>query len=191
MAPETAAKDQFRYGIGEWYGYRFVQLTPAERRSYAEIQSLDKKLRPPQPCPFRSVPGRGGICTKAGGVCSLRLYHREAEKASVTAALGEPGILRATCPNRFLEGRLIFPWIGEILLGSAEPRVVAEIGFLESERIEEGASEGDDVGRIDHVLVHPAADPMRWCALEIQAVYFSGVGMGVEFQMLRHHVVRA
>lgn len=96
-------------------------------------------------------------------------------------------MLRATCPNRFLEGRLIFPWIGDVLLGSPTPRVVGEVGFLESERIEEGATEGDDVGRIDHVLVHPSADPMRWCALEIQAVYFSGASMGAEFIMLRHH----
>jgi hypothetical protein len=28
---------------------------------------------------------------------------------------------------------------------------------------------------------------MRWAALEIQAVYFSGATMGAEFHLLRHH----
>jgi hypothetical protein len=187
VASEKAAKDQFRYGIGEWYGHLFAQLTPAQRRSYAGIQALVKKTRLPQPCPFRSASVDSSACRKTGGVCSLRLYHRAAETANVTVAPGELGILRATCPNRFLEGNRIFRWIGEELLGSAEPRVVGEVGFLESERMDEGAGEGDDVGRIDHVLVHPAAHPMRWCALEIQAVYFSGTSMGAEFQMLRDH----
>jgi hypothetical protein len=26
VAPDKAAKDQFRYGIGEWYGHLFAQL---------------------------------------------------------------------------------------------------------------------------------------------------------------------
>ena len=86
-----------------------------------------------------------------------------------------------------MERGLIFSWIGDVLLGAKDPRVVSEVGFLESERTEDEGVDGDDVGRIDHVLVHPNADPMRWCALEIQAVYFSGASMGAEFTMLRHH----
>ena len=179
---QKKAKDQFRFGIGEWYGHSYVQLTADERLSYAQMQGLDKKARPVQPCPFRP-----GICTKTGGVCSLRLYHREATTGEVQPAAGDRGMLRATCPNRFLEGGLIFPWIGDVLLGTNAPGVVAEVGFLESERVDEETAESDDVGRIDHVLVHPDADPMVWCALEIQAVYFSGASMGAEFTMLRHH----
>ena len=76
-------------------------------------------------------------------------------------------MLRATCPSRFLERGLIFSWIGDALLGTSNPRVVAEVGFLESERAEDDDGESDDVGRIDHVLVL-SADPMRRCALEIQ-----------------------
>jgi hypothetical protein len=114
----------------------------------------------------------------------LRLYHRHAASCEVLPADGDRGMLRATCPNRFLEGGLIFSWIGDVLLGTRDPRVVAEVGFLESERADEEGAEGDDVGRIDHVLVHPGVDPMRWCALEIQAVYFSGASMGAEFTML-------
>jgi len=174
-------KDQFRFGIGEWYGQSYVQLTKEQRLAYAQVQALEKKQRPAQACPFR-----GGTCTKTGGVCSLRLYHRDAASGEVLPAAGDRGMLRATCPNRFLEGRRIFSWIGDILLEMKEPGVVAEIGFLEGERVDEDA-EGDDVGRIDHVLVHPAAERMRWCALEIQAVYFSGASMSAEFTMLRHH----
>lgn len=137
-----------------------------------------------QPCPFR---GNGAPCTKTGGVCSLRLYHLAGATGGVVAAAGNRGMLRATCPNRFLERGLIFSWIGEALLGTSHPRVVGEVGFLESERVEDDDVEGDDVGRIDHVLVHPSADPMRWCALEIQAVYFSGASMGADFTMIRNH----
>jgi hypothetical protein len=182
LAKVRAVKDQFRYGIGEWYGHSYVQLTTEQRLSYAQLQALEKKSRPTQPCPFR-----GGNCTKTGGVCSLRLYHRQATTGEVLPAAGDRGTLRATCPNRFLDGGLIFPWIGDVLLGTKAPQVVAEVGFLESERVDDQAAEGDDVGRIDHVLVHPGIDPMRWCALEIQAVYFSGASMGAEFTMLRHH----
>ncbi len=69
------------------------------------------------------------------------------------------------------------------------PRVASEIGFLErpSSPDTETAAAGDDVGRIDHVLVHPTVDPIRWCALEIQAVYFSGASMNADFTTLRHH----
>jgi hypothetical protein len=181
LAKKQAVKDQFRFGIGEWYGQSYVQLTTEQRFAYAQLQALEKKQRPAQACPFR-----GGSCTKAGGVCSLRLYHRQAASGEVLPADGDRGMLRATCPNRFLEGGLIFSWIGDVLLGTKKPGVVAEVGFLEGEKVDEDA-EGDDVGRIDHVLMHPSVDPMRWCALEIQAVYFSGASMGAEFTMLRHH----
>src|SRR5262249_29127554 len=33
----------------------------------------------------------------------------------------------------------------------------------------------------------PNADPLRWCALEIQAVYFSGKSMGREFAAIAQH----
>jgi len=159
-------------------------LTREQRLAYAQLQVLEKNERPVQPCPFRV---NGGACSKVGGVCSLRLYQRTATTGDVLAAPGHRGMLRAMCPHRFLERGLIFSWIGDVLLGAKDPRVVSEVGFLESERTEDEGVDGDDVGRIDHVLVHPNADPMRWCALEIQAVYFSGASMGAEFTMLRHH----
>jgi hypothetical protein len=43
---------------------------------------------------------------------------------------------------------------------------------------------GSDVGRIDMVLVRPNSDPLQWCALEVQAVYFSGKSMSNDFTAL-------
>ena len=182
------ARDQFRYGIGEWYGRSFVHLTASERQHYANLQSIEKAKRPEQPCPFRSTPGRTVPCTKAGGVCSLRLYRRS-QAGTVSAVPDAPGQLCTTCPNRFLQNRTIFEWIGETILGSRTPLIATEVGFLERPAIGTEAEANDDVGRIDHVLVHPDAEPMRWCALEIQAVYFSGLGMNAEFEALRNHDV--
>jgi len=34
------SKPQYRFGIGEWYGRPFVNLTPQERRHFAEIQQI-------------------------------------------------------------------------------------------------------------------------------------------------------
>jgi hypothetical protein len=71
----------------------------------------------------------------------------------------------------------------EKLLGDGNPRRVSEVGFLEAGATTDTEG-GDDVGRFDLVLVSnkvvPGA-PMEWCALEIQAVYFSGDAMAEEF----------
>jgi hypothetical protein len=171
-------KPRERYGIGEWYGRLFSSLASDDRRWLANLQRLGKRDRPPMACPFRSTSERDIPCTKEGGVFSLRLYRKDAETNFVSPA---PGDLVTTCPYRFLEAGRIFAWIGEELLGDTNPKVVTEIPFLQ--RSADG--ETRDVGRIDHVLVHPAPGPMRWCALEMQAVYFSGPSMAKEFSMLR------
>lgn len=41
------------------------------------------------------------------------------------------------------------------------------------------------VGKIDMVLVHPDTKNLRWCALEMQAVYFSGPGMTQDFKAMK------
>ena len=46
----------------------------------------------------------------------------------------------------------------------------------------------EDVGRIDSVLVHPDHEPMKWCALEMQAVYLSGSAMSHEYRAILAHV---
>ncbi len=168
-----------RYGVGEWYGRSFVHMSAAERRKLAKLQTMPKGVRPVQPCPFRSAPDHRVSCTKEGGVCSIRLYEEDRETGSVAPAAGASGALVTTCPYRFQEGGLISKWVGEVLLGSDKPFVVGEVGFLEQAEGEE------DVGRIDNVLVHPDLTQLKWCPLEIQAVYFSGAAMKKEFSSLR------
>jgi len=46
-------------------------------------------------------------------------------------------------------------------------------------------SEPSTVGKIDMILVHPDTDTLRWCALEIQAVYFSGNSMSEELKAMK------
>ena len=98
------------------------------------------------------------------------------------------GPVITTCPQRFLESDTIFRWVGETLLQTKEPVVLSEIGFLDRlrpmEKEEDEEDSSDFIGRIDNVLVHPSRQPMDWCALELQAVYFSGKSMANEFKML-------
>lgn len=220
--PENVA----RFGIGEWYGKSFADMSDAERLvcaqfkpdkaarlkkserqrlvlldgkeangtlNKAEKSRLDelrtKKAREiagNKRCPFK-VSSSEAICTKDGGVCSLRLY--ESVGSGAVPLEGERGDLRALCPYRFHEQGTIFSWAGRVLLGDELPGLVSEVGFLESSACLDG-NEGEDVGRIDMVLVRrglPTDYPMQWAALEVQAVYFSGPEMGKEFGRIRDH----
>lgn len=176
-----------RFGIGEWYGHRLTQLT-SEQRQYYALQSLKpKKERDPQPCPFQARKD-GALCTKDGGVCSIKLYsyspHEINGRATGEVVKGKTGELRATCPNRFNETLEIYKWVGETILGDPMPSLVGEVGFLESAATTDTEG-GDDVGRIDMVLVSTKTSddaPLAWAALEIQAVYFSGDSMKGEFR---------
>jgi hypothetical protein len=176
-----------RFGIGEWFGFNVTQLSGDERRQLAGEVLKPKKERLPQPCPFQARKV-DAICSKEGGVCSLRLYsydaHPDTGRAVGVPVAGKQGELRATCPYRFHDDLDVFKWVGETILGDPNPLLVGEVGFLEA-----GASTdsegGDDVGRIDMVLVSsktPNDAPMNWAALEIQAVYFSGNAMKGEFE---------
>jgi hypothetical protein len=95
-----------------------------------------------------------------------------------------PAEVAITCPNRFKQDDLIYRWIGSALLGTESVVDLGEIGFLD--RALSGAagagSGGDEVGRIDNILVVPNSTPLAWCAVETQAVYFSGRKMQPEFQ---------
>ncbi|HWD19596.1 MAG TPA: NotI family restriction endonuclease [Verrucomicrobiae bacterium] len=167
-----------RYSIGEWYGRGFETFTPQERRDLAAYESTAIELRG-EPCPMQP----GSTCNKKGGVCSLRLY----EQTGDGPVMGS-GPLVTTCPRRFLEDNAIFRWVGETLLQTKEPVVLGEIGFLDRLRPAaenpEDEDGGDFIGRIDNVLVHPSRQPIDWCALELQAVYFSGYKMSNEFKMM-------
>ncbi|MDR2462260.1 MAG: hypothetical protein LBD30_00560 [Verrucomicrobiales bacterium] len=109
-----------RHGIGEWYGQAFDKMSPSARREWAARELASDDLTGVA-CPFRA----GAKCNKKGGVCSLRLY-QHADGQPVTGS-GSPV---AVCPNRFLEDNLIYRWAGEVLLKTAHPVVLAEIGFL-------------------------------------------------------------
>ncbi len=158
-----------RYGIGELYGADFSRLTCQRIR---ELASASFKT---QPCPFKSP---AGMCSKKGGVCSLRLYQEEEGK--VTPATHE---LITTCPTRFYQNDTVLAWVGRELLAAEQPLVVKELPFLMADAGAERKPRA--VGKIDLVLVHPEIDDLRWCALEIQAVYFSGLGMADEFRQMR------
>lgn len=180
----TAGESQ-RYGIGEWYGLSFVNLPPERRTEFAEMQLLPKAQRPVMPC----LPRGGRVpCTKEGGVCSLRAYQASRETGFANLAEGASGTLVTTCPARFAEGGIVVQWIGEQVLGNPQPLVIGEVGFLErdaSQLADPGPSgPREDVGRIDSVLVDPTPETLKWCALEVQAVYFSGDSMMREFRAL-------
>lgn len=165
-----------RYGTGELYGLDFTTLPP-ER-----IRELSKASHRTLDCPFKSVQpgGPSPKCNKKGGVCSLRQFSNEENGTAL--GIGNPVI---TCPNRFLEKNMIFEWVGEVLLGTPNPVVISELPFLMGEaQADQGAGQ-DAVGKIDEVLVNPVGENMRWCALEIQAVYFSGMSMENDFKVMR------
>lgn len=160
-----------RYGAAELYGQAINSLTPIEMK-----QLVTSKARSIA-CPFKA---NAVMCNKAGGVCSLTLYER-----SSSGAVQITGLPVTTCPSRFLEAGTVFRWVGETLLDTSNPKVVSEVPFLMSEtRVETGGEA--EVGRIDNVLVNPAADTIHWCALEMQAVYFSGAKMEGDFALMRN-----
>jgi len=182
--PDTTGprREVRRFGIGEWYGELFTGLSPEARRSRAALQRPGPL--PDVPCPFLSRSGFNVRCNKKGGVCSLRLYVRDPTTGDVAVAPDDQGRLRTTCPNRLKEDGTIYRWVGETLIGDPNPTVLGEIGFLSRPANEDLVETGADVGRIDNVLVAAHGDRLDWCALEIQAVYFQGDEMGVEFRSL-------
>jgi hypothetical protein len=176
-----------RFGIGEWFGKSVTLMTGAERQAMALEVLKPKGSRTPQPCPFQATKANA-TCTKDGGVCSLRQYsyaqHPTNGRAMGVPVEGPQGAMRATCPYRFHDSKIAFDWVGEVILDDATPHLVGEVGFLEASATTDAAG-GDDVGRIDMILVKsdtPEVAPMEWAALEIQAVYFSGQAMRGEFQ---------
>jgi len=184
--PKTSKppKTRKRYSIGEWYGRPFEAIPPAEWLRNAQTEIEIDSIRGLD-CPFQ----KGRLCNKKGGVCSLRLYEQTGD-GPVTMS----GPLITTCPNRLLEDDIIFQWIGQEVLASAKPIILRQIGFLhrlkdstilaESPSDHEEDDKRDFIGRIDNVLVHPTKQPLDWCAVELQAVYFSGKSMRREFKML-------
>jgi hypothetical protein len=158
---------------------------PLTEREADRLEALNKLLdnqeRHERLCPFRTDISHP-TCTKPGGVCSLRLYTDA--NGQFEAVTGERGMVRAMCPYRFHQNNIAFRHIGESLLQDPNPIQAGEVGFLESTGNLDSAP-GEDVGRIDMILVagnRPADAEMKWCAVEVQAVYFSGREMAIEFR---------
>ena len=88
-----------RYGTGELYGFDFSSLRAERIREFSRASHRDIV------CPFKpALPGKPAPrCNKKGGVCSLRLFSQD-EQGTVEGK-GEPV---TTCPNRFLEGKIIW-----------------------------------------------------------------------------------
>jgi len=164
-----AKKPQTRYGAGELYGYDVARLS-ADR-----IRELSNVPFKSQSCPFRQ-----GKCNKSGGVCSLRQYAKFG--SNVTAVENASPV--ATCPSRFYDEDAAMSWVGKTLLETETPLVLTELPFLMSTMPSAGG-DAAAVGKIDMVLVHPDTSNLRWCALEVQAVYFSGASMSKDFNVMK------
>jgi Restriction endonuclease NotI len=164
-----------RYGAAELYGFDLASLIPERVRQFSSANH--KEI----PCPFKKaeVGKPQPPCGKKGGVCSLRQYEQDKD-----GKVSSSGVPATTCPQRFLESNLIFEWVGEMLLGTKMPVVISELPFLMGEGATSG-EEGDAVGMIDKVLVNATGDSLKWCALEMQAVYFSGKSMENDFSVMR------
>lgn len=174
---------KIRFSIGEWYGKPITSLSLDElnnfgRRGTKKSQDL---------CPFMQASLPGTTCNKKGGVCSFRPY-RETAHGFAEPILTSYGLV-TLCPRRFWADNLIFHWIGESILNCRNPVLITEVPFLRAVTDLETAPFKDDtdappgsreatdarqsVGKIDMVLVNPS-DHRQWCAVELQAVYFSG-----------------
>lgn len=156
-------------------------------REFTRLEDLRNKLIKQQaeelPCPFRTDSPHP-TCTKPGGVCSIRIFNEE--NSVVAPMAGDRGRLRALCPWRFHQDGIAFDKIGERLLEDPNPTRAGEVGFLESTGNLDSAP-GEDVGRIDMILLKSNAAleaSMDWVAVEVQAVYFSGKRMSIEFEHL-------
>lgn len=144
-----------RYGIVEWFGRPFKDLSVSERQSLASAALGEK---PPPDCPFQCGSPK---CGKKGGVCSIGVGDKQ------------PVI---TCPKRFEEGNLIPLWLSRIA-GFANSYLAPEVPFMKS------PATGRPAGRID-LVVSGDEKASSWFGLEIQAVYFSGEGMRADFELL-------
>ncbi len=121
------------------------------------------RMRATHRCPFLSAQ-----CNKRGGVCSIT------DGATTTI----------TCPNRFREDDLLFDEVCRIGFRTKHNCVaINEVDFLTA-----ASDPAIFVGKIDNVVARLGpAGLVEWCALEVQAVYFSGSGMPKEIQFFETH----
>ena len=157
------------YSIAEWYGRNITKIPAVERQRLAKV-TAPKTIG----CPFSE-----GGCNKPGGVCSIRPFSKGHDGDWTS-----DGFPAATCPRRFKEKGIVTEWVSEVILSEGNPEMVTEVPFLAGVS-HEGEPTGKNVGKIDMVLVVEDSDPLNWCAVEIQAVYFSGKNMAIELSHLK------
>lgn len=165
-----------RYGIGEWYGRLITRLNKDERAKYSTIKKAKKVV-----CPHRNDLE---MCNKKGGVCSIILYRKGEDNSVIVDPKSDD--LVTICPNRFWQNNTIFKEIGQTILNTENPKVLKEVKFLQSIDFQ-GRMKNDYAGKIDTILTRVSSKNslIDWCALEIQAVYFSGEAMGSEFNAIQ------
>ncbi|WP_434526297.1 NotI family restriction endonuclease [Photorhabdus asymbiotica] len=184
-----------RYGIAEWFGNDMTAMTPEERQSFgqlAAIQDATGDISNAPICPFISTLVPNARCNKASGVCSIRRYASGPDGVGVPV----PGDKVVTvCPSRFLQTldneKTPFIWIAEKMLDIKNPTVVKETPFLRKvsdsiadATVSDDEGDGKKAGRIDWIIVNPTTmevGELEWCAVETQALYFSGDKMRPEF----------
>lgn len=154
-----------RYGIGELYGRDFSKLSAKEIRRLSAVKNTD------QMCRFVGKP-----CNKPRGVCTLRQYETRGGEV-----LPADSPLVTVCPRRFSDNEIVSKWVGKTLLDTEAPAKVTEVDFLQGPAAE-ADEDGEPVGRIDNILLAPGTKPLVWCAVELQAVYFSGKGMKSQYE---------
>ena len=155
-----------RYGIAEWYGQPFTELSPAQRSGFAVLALGDTRSQPP--CPFQE--GRPP-CSKSGGVCSIQRY------ADADGRIGEAeGAPVSTCPRRFEEGQLLVHWLADIAgFGEGEAMVAREVPFMPSTET-----------TLNLVLARTANGQMTaWHVLDMQSATIDGAGVRSQFESSR------
>ena len=156
-----------RYGIAEWYGRRFINLTPAERARLAQHTLGDEEA---PPCPFQE--GQPP-CWKRFGVCSMVRYEK-GDEDRIGDPVDTPVIM---CPSRFEEGQLLVRWLAEIVGFAADEVLLAhEVPFMRN------PNTGGPAGMIDLIVAREPDGALEWHGMEIQAVYFSGAAMLSEIE---------
>ncbi len=161
-----------RYGIAEWYGYSFLNLSPSSRSRLAGIALSNRPDKRPC-CPFQEGTPP---CSKKGGICSLNSYAPGEGGMIACPPQGSPVIV---CPKRFNENHVIVRWLADIVDFPQDDVMLAkEVPFMQ------GTETGRPAGKIDLVIARGSNERWAWYGLEIQAVYFSGPGMQSEFSEL-------
>jgi len=184
--PSKVKKTSARFGIGEWYGFQFKNLSADKRFQFAQI-ARKRSTKDAPSCPF--VGDGTSACTKRGGVCSLKLYHRQEDGSALPDGTTD-GKLRIMCPKRFEQAGMVFAEVCKYMLNTDSFETSPQVRFLrrltsdeempeenENEVVDDDPQKSEDVGNIDMVLVDKRGVHVGWCALEIQAVYFSGAKM--------------